>query len=195
MANDPPNSGGSVDATGLISLLEWVERPAGALTPSGLFLGVNQRFRELALTRGRPPHDRIDSLLNRESREVVAALFQGVQPGIRVPDQPVTLLDGTPMIAKFDVIASSAGTPLILVVFQPPQAKSAGQTAAMLRHDIAGPLTAILGTAELLLIRGENLAPEIKESLGQILENCGRISEILHKSRAMDRGGGGGGMR
>lgn len=54
-----------------------------------------------------------------------------------------------------------------------------GDGSASLRHDLAGPLTAILGTAELLLLKGQNLPREARDSLGQILDNCGRISEIL----------------
>ena len=65
-----------------------------------------------------------------------------------------------------------------------------GQRAsASLRHDLAGPLTAILGTAELLLLKGQNLPRDVRDSLGQILDNCGRISEIL--ARGSNGGPGG----
>ena len=74
-----------------------------------------------------------------------------------------------------------------------PGRKTAGSTGAesataLLRHDIAGPLTAIIGAAELLLLRKDGLPDDIRRRVEGILESCGRISGILECSRSEERG-------
>ena len=64
----------------------------------------------------------------------------------------------------------------------------AGSATAQLRHDIAGPLTAIIGAAELILMRRAGLSDDIRRRLEGILESCGRISGILERSRREERG-------
>jgi signal transduction histidine kinase len=63
----------------------------------------------------------------------------------------------------------------------------AERAAASLRHDIAGPVTAILGATELLLARGGDFPAEARGRLDAILKSCERITEILHRRWADDR--------
>jgi signal transduction histidine kinase len=54
-----------------------------------------------------------------------------------------------------------------------------------LRHRLAGPVTAALGAAELLLTRPDlGLSDEARHGLDQIVANCTRMMEMLAASRA-----------
>ena len=66
--------------------------------------------------------------------------------------------------------------------------KGADSALAQLRHDVAGPLTAIIGAAELLLTRKDGLPDDVRRRAQGILESCGRITEILERSRRDERG-------
>ncbi len=183
-----------ISPAGLVALLDLVERPAAAVSDTGTILGVNQSFHDLARAHGVPPHDQLRTVLRPDSVDRTLALLEPRAP--RRVDVDLELHDGTPIAGRVEVLTAANGAKLLFVVLETPRARGLEMPlrgTAALRHDIAGPLTAILGTAELLLLRGGDQLPrEIRDSIGQILENCGRISEILHKSRASDREQSGG---
>jgi len=52
------------------------------------------------------------------------------------------------------------------------------ETAAALNHEINNPLTAVLGNAQLLLLQGQKLSPEVVEKLKAIEESALRIREV-----------------
>ncbi len=52
------------------------------------------------------------------------------------------------------------------------------ETAAALNHEINNPLTAVLGNAQLLLLQGQKLTPEVVEKLKAIEESALRIREV-----------------
>ena len=61
-----------------------------------------------------------------------------------------------------------------------------------LRHDLAGPLTAIIGTAELLLMRETGMEDETREGLRVILAQCARIADLIARDRSVEEGDAGG---
>jgi len=58
---------------------------------------------------------------------------------------------------------------------------------AKLRHDLNNPLTAIMGAAELILIKEKHLSEEGRKRVEMILGACTRMSEML---RTPPAGGG-----
>jgi signal transduction histidine kinase len=192
---------GDLSPAGLVALLDLVERPAAAVGDTGTILGTNQRFHDFATSHGAAPQDHIGGLLDAECSARTLRLVSAPAP--RPQEVELTLRDGFGVAARVEILAAANGARLLLVVLNAATPARASQDAswgttslrgaAALRHDIAGPLTAILGTAELLLIRGGDALPrEIRDSIGQILENCGRMTEILHRSRATERERSGG---
>lgn len=184
--NDP-----GLSPEGLTALLEMVERPAVVVGADGTAVGANERFRALCEKHGASAAE-LAALLVPESLARLMLRLGRSRPAERESVELV-LCSGEHVAARVDAPASGDGTRLLAVVID--AAVGAGNSgASALRHDIAGPLTAILGTAELALLRGgDRLSPEVRDSLAQILENCGRMTEILQRSRASDRTGGGGG--
>jgi signal transduction histidine kinase len=193
---------GGLSPAGLVALLDLVERPAAAVSDTGTILGTNQRFHDFVRSHGGgAPDDHLGGLLEPECSARTLRLAASAAPSRQ--EVGLTLRDGFGVGARVEVLPSANNTRLLLLVLDAPSpapAEAAAQkwTTGLrgtdaLRHDIAGPLTAILGTAELLLIRGGDKLPrEIRDSIGQILDNCGRITEILHRSRSSDRGQSGG---
>ena len=55
------------------------------------------------------------------------------------------------------------------------------ETAAALNHEINNPLTAVLGNAQLLILQGQKLSPEVLEKLKAIEESALRIREVTMK--------------
>ena len=94
----------------------------------------------------------------------------------------LALVSGGGQLCRVETVSVDGTTAVLLLVMH--EDTEAGRrpdlrARSSLRHDLAGPLTAILGTAELLLLRGQQLPREVRDSLGKILENCGRITGIL----------------
>ncbi|MBP7148280.1 MAG: hypothetical protein KBD01_12090 [Acidobacteria bacterium] len=169
-------------SAGLVALLDMIDRPAVVLAGDGTVLGANQRFQVFAAALGGAWPVRPANLLAPGSRERVERLAAGVTTG---PD-PMTLVfaDGRQREFRAQRVETAPGRAVLLLVLAPDAAELPGLRAeASLRHDIAGPVTAILGTAELLLIRDREMSAEVRSGLDQIVENCGRISEILARSR------------
>lgn len=52
---------------------------------------------------------------------------------------------------------------------------------ARMRHDLANPLAALLAEAQLLLMDGENLPPEVKTALKEIEQMAIRMRTILRE--------------
>lgn len=186
----------------LVALLDLLPQPTFVIAPSGLLLGCNAAMQQLAgQTMGAPLIDPLQ-LLSAASIARLTAAFEE-RPA------PVTIdldrADGSRQIARLlPLPASLPPWYAMVVVFEPlsaPAQASRTRTTrgeALLRHDLAGPVTAILGTAELLLVREPDLPRQLRDGIGQILDNCARINELLagwHEregaARAAEPSGGG----
>ncbi len=172
-------------AADIVALLDLIERPAVVVARDGEVLGHNQRFAELMETVAADHIETLSSfLLEGSAARILAADLEAAREPFEVVFQ-----DGIPRSLRVDFFRLSSGeVAKLLVLSQGVLSGDSLRDGASLRHDLAGPLTAILGTAELMLIKGQELPREVRNSIGQILENCGRISEILAKSRARDQG-------
>jgi signal transduction histidine kinase len=168
-----------------------IERPAVLIGADGAVVLANERFRGLCEKHGAAAVE-MGALLVPESNARLMLLLGRTHPaggeGIEL-----VLRSGNHVSARAGVPEAGDGSRLLLVVVdQPPGGGLSG--ASTLRHDIAGPLTAILGTAELALLRGgDRLAPDVRDTLLQIIDHCGRMTEVLQRSRAAGRAGDGGG--
>ena len=170
----------------LVALLDLVERPAAAISATGLLLGANRAFQTFAEQIGLAGVVQIETLLAPRSRDEcrrgLAAATAAMADGESLE---LTFLDGRSRPVRVERAGGSGGASVLLLAVDEKSGRGAVTRAgSSLSHDIAGPLTAILGTAELLLIRGAELSPDVRESIGHILENCGRISEILARGRS-----------
>jgi signal transduction histidine kinase len=179
---------GEVSSTGLLAVLEFVERPAAVVEGSGRIVGFNEGFREFISRKGLTSVDRLSAALDPESCERVDLLGGRGGGAARRDRLQLKFKDGASAPAHVQVLAAADGKLLTLLVID---VAGTDRAAASLRHDIAGPLTAILGAAELLLIRGGNLPAEAREKLSAILKSCERIAEILHRRQAEDDSAGG----
>lgn len=182
--SDPwgPEGGSSA---GLVALLDLLERPAAVVGRGGVILGANQRFLDLAVSLVSPVPLSIQPLLAEESLGEFTRLWEESEPA-RSPLE-FRFADGQVRPLRVQFLSTAGGSRIALLVVHHPA--GAGQVRPLrgepgLRHDLAGPITAILGTAELLLIRDVGLPAEVREALGQIIDNCSRMTEILARSRA-----------
>ncbi|GEM_PF-3168064 len=161
----------------LSGILDLLGRPAVAISDVGATLAANEAFRRLGIAA---PSEFFIRLTSSSRARVMSAISAGSYPA-RIE---VEFHDGrtcTVHLAGMEVIGSSR--PAYLAVFENHRVRSKQTRAPALHHDLAGPLTAVLGTAELLLLRERELSRDVRDSLGQILENCGRMSEILMRDR------------
>ncbi len=170
----------------LVALLDLVERPAAAVSATGLLLGSNRTFQGFAEAIGLAGAVQIETLLTSVSREEcrsrLASAIRSPASGERTA---LTFLDGRARPVRLERVGGDGETSVLLLVIDESDRRGAGLRArSSLSHDLAGPLTAILGTAELLSIRGAELPADVRDSIDHILENCGRISEILARGRA-----------
>ncbi len=190
MGAGPHRSPLVLSVEGLVALLDFLDKPAAVVGAAGRVLGANQNFGEFLSRRGIAARDRLSAFLTAGDCEWVISGAAGAdsQPGQRAGR--LTFRGGEMHDVRTEVFSAGPEGLVTLLVVTPPETEPGGaalRASASLRHDIAGPLTAILGAAELLLLRGEGLAPEIRRSLTSILESCGKISEILQRSRREDR--------
>ena len=173
-----------MSSAALVAFLEMVERPAVVLEDRGAIVGFNTPFRDIARQQGLASPVLLNAVLDPQSCERLD-LVRTREGGARIREQlQLKFKDGSPAPADVQVTATADGALLTLLVID---AVSADRAAASLRHDIAGPLTAIIGAAELLLIRGGDLPAEARDRLTAILGACGRISEVLHRRWADGR--------
>lgn len=178
------------DALGAVldALLGCLERPAAAVAADGRVAAANPAFVDLArrVARGWPVA--AEAMVAPGER----ALFRALVPHAVAPETwRATFADGVVRGLRVQAVAPLGATLLVIDDAAGAAAAAAGSEAT-LRHDVAGPLTAILGTAELLLLKGADLPPAAREGLGRIVQHCGRIAELLAASRARDaarRGG------
>jgi signal transduction histidine kinase len=173
-------------SAGLVALLDLIERPAVALDLHGSILGANARFLDFARGRGAVVLGRISALLAPAGDEIVR---EALQSGAATPPELVVeFRDGQRRGARLERVSRPGQTPFAVLVVD--ERRHPGDPArqlarARLRHDLAGPLTAILGTAELLLIRrSRDLPGDVRQSLDEILQHCGRMSQILARVRS-----------
>lgn len=178
------------DALGAVldALLGCLERPAAAVAADGRVAAANPAFVDLArrVARGWPVA--AEALVAPGER----ALFRALVPHAVAPESwRATFADGVVRGLRVQAVAP-LGAALLVIDDAAGVASAAAGSEAALRHDVAGPLTAILGTAELLLLKGADLPPAAREGLGRIVQHCSRISELLAASRAREtarRGG------
>lgn len=178
-----PEGGASA---GLVALLDLVERPAAAVGRGGVILGANQRFLDFAAGLVSPVPLSIQPLLAPQSLRDFTRLWDDPEHPLLPLD--IRFQDGKVRPIKVQFLQTAAGSRMVFMVVQQPvvvtEIKRSLRGESALRHDLAGPLTAILGTAELMLIRDEKIPEEVRDALGQIIDNCGRMTEILARSRA-----------
>ncbi len=175
--NDARNGGD----LGVVGILDLLDRPALALGEDGRLLALNAALARFCRDRLARDFARVDDLLDPDDAGHLAALAR--RPG-EVPQSRVGVLlrDGSPGRMRVQRIETPRGGVLVAVLESPPPGGVADDVGS-LRHDLAGPLTSIIGTAELLLGRGHEMPREMREALGRIIEDCGRITEILAASR------------
>lgn len=177
-----------IDPTALVALLDLIERPAAVVSADGVILGSNAAFLHLAETLGDPAPSNLRAVLSADS---VASVNQVRDPA-RAPRVPTLLgcVDGLRRFVRLEVVGS-ADAPhrcvahlLVIETSHDDGAWPAStRSEALLRHELAGPLTAILGTAEMILMREPDLPRGTQEGIGQILDNCTRMAKILSVSR------------
>ncbi|MDQ7006037.1 MAG: hypothetical protein Q9Q40_02275 [Acidobacteriota bacterium] len=172
-----PERGVSVEV--LASLLHLLDRPALLIDDAGRMLARNGAAQGL----GEPGSD-VLALFEARCRQGWSD-WMAADPGKRPPGP--AFAGGPGGTARIEVFEKRGGGRVALVV---AEAVTGEDAIVNLRHDLAGPVTAILGSAEWLLMRGFDLPREVRDCLGQILENCGRISEILARSGPASRAGG-----
>jgi len=169
---------------GLVALLDLIERPALAVASDGRVLGGNQYFLELLRSANITAASELSSFLADGSTTRVLSCGEGQS----AQELDLVFRDGLARSVRIEATRLADGQIIRLLVLSKGARAGAGLRAtSSMRHDLAGPLTAILGTAELMLMRGQELPREVRDSLGQILENCGRMSEILAKCSVQDR--------
>jgi signal transduction histidine kinase len=172
----------------LDALLACIERPAAAIAADGRVIAANRAFVDLArrVARGWPVA--AEALLAPSEH----ALFRALVPHAIAPESwRATFADGTAGSLRAQAVPAIRAS-LVVVDQLPGGPAAAAGSEAELRHDVAGPLTAILGTAELMLMRGGDLPPAARDGLTRIVQHCGRISELLATSRSREaarRGG------
>lgn len=178
----------------LRGVLDLVEKPAALVAGDGVIVASNEMFGALLSRRGIAASDRLSALLTGESFDRV---MRGANSSPALAGRaPLELFfrGGDPASVLVETIpAGFAGGAAILVVAAPEvdEDEATLRAAASLRHDVAGPLTAVIGAAELLLLNAGSVAPELRRRATSILESCGQISEILQRRRAADRGAAG----
>lgn len=178
------------DALGAVldALLACLGRPAAAIAADGRVIAANPPFVELArrVARGWPVA--AEALLAPSEH----ALFRALVPHAVAPESwRATFADGAARSIRAQAVPAIRAS-LVIVDDTAAGSAAAASSEAELRHDVAGPLTAILGTAELLLMKGAELPPAARDGLSRIVQQCGRISELLATSRAREaarRGG------
>ncbi len=175
--NDTRNDGGP----GVVGILDLLDRPALALGADGRLLALNASLARFCRDRLGRDFAGVGDLLAPDDAGLLVTLARqaGEVPRSRVG---VLLADGSPGRLRVQRMATADGGVLVAVL-ESPVAGGRADEAGSLRHDLAGPLTSIVGTAELLLGRGHELPREMREALGRIIEDCGRITEILAASR------------
>ncbi len=183
--------GPGLAARALPALLEAIERPAVLIGADGASACANERFRGFCEKHGAAAVE-MRALLLPDSHARLMLLLGRTRHAEKETIELV-LCSGEHVSARVLMPEAADGSRLLLVVVD--VAVGAGASgASTLRHDIAGPLTAILGTAELALLRGgDRIAPDVRDTMLQILDHCSRMTEILQRSRAADRTGGNGG--
>ncbi len=179
--------------TALVALLDFIERPAAVVAAGGSILGSNAAFLRLAETLGDPAPVSLRAVL---SAEALAEVEKNVDPACSArARRTLCCVDGlrrpvrVERIGRDDAPQGSAATLVVIELSSDEGAWPVSTRAeALLRHDLAGPLTAILGTAEMILQRDPNLPRETQEKITQILENCTRMSQLLSASRLREEG-------
>lgn len=173
----------------IITLLALIERPAAIVDVSGCTLAANESFRACVGGAGSRSlaglfGSAIEGVLGAAMRQrlgepVVRTLPAREGPPTRVRAERFELRDTRALLVLLDRIPDDESSTDLPVE----------DTASALRHDLSGPITAILGTAELALMRVEHeLSPEVRDALNSIMETCARISDILAESRERGRG-------
>jgi len=178
------------DALGAVldALLACLERPAAAVAADGRVIAANPAFVELArrVARGWPVA--AEALLAPSEH----ALFRALVPHAVAPESwRATFADGAARSIRAQAVPAIRAS-LVIVDDAAAGSAAAASSEAELRHDVAGPLTAILGTAELMLMNGADLPTAARDGLTRIVQHCGRITELLATSRAREaarRGG------
>lgn len=178
------------DALGTVlqALLACLERPAAAIAADGRVIAANPPFVDLArrVASGWPVA--AEALLAPAEH----ALFHALVPHALAPESwRATFADGAARSIRAQAVPAIRAS-LVTVDDAATGPAAAPGSEADLRHDVAGPLTAILGTAELMLMKGAELPPAARDGLTRIVQQCGRISDLLATSRAREaarRGG------
>lgn len=161
------------------ALLSRLERPAVVIAPGGAVVAANRAFEELARGIAHAWPVPVEELLAAGER----ALFGGLVPHAVAPETwPVGFADGKTRTVCAEMVPALGGSIVTIEEGEADPRNADGE--AVLRHDVAGPLTAILGTAELLLMRGHELSADTRAGLERIVSQCGRVSEVLAASRA-----------
>ena len=178
------------DARGAVldALLACIERPAAAVAADGRVIAANPAFADLARRVARHWPVAVEALLAPSEH----ALFRALVPHAIAPESwRANFADGVARSFRAQAVPA-IGASLVIVDEVAGASATPASSEAELRHDVAGPLTAILGTAELMLMKGADLPPAAREGLTRIIQHCGRISELLAKSRVREasrRGG------
>lgn len=186
----------------LAILLERIPSASAVFEAGGAVVASNARFRALLADA---PSPTLAGALGRDA----AALIDKAATLRSGGSLAQVVLDGTARSWRLSAEPlPSPGAPRVLAVLEaidvidPPRAPidadelALESDASALRHALSGPITAILGTAELALMReAGTMSDETRETLEQIMEACGRMSDLLARSRDRERSAQGGGQQ
>lgn len=179
LPDDPRQASAAV-----VALLDLIEKPSVVTDRAGRIFGSNSAFQAFAPDIESSEPAEFTALLTPAATQTLAAWWQQPANG-RL--SPLPFRDGSLRALRLTLLEQAGDNGLALIVIEElaaSQARSLATPAAAVlrRHDLAAPLTAILGTAEVLLSRGAEMPRALREGLGEIVEQCARISALLTTS-------------
>jgi signal transduction histidine kinase len=165
------------------------ESPLALVDEQGRLLASSASFRDtLGGPGGAARPIGIESYFDDESSAALLRALRAPHPGW----VDVRTRAGNPTRAAVRVCSTRQGIRVGVITLEHERARPAAtptdaseSALGELRHRVAGPVTAALGAAELLLSRPDlELPDDARHGLDQIVANCTRMMEMLAASRA-----------
>jgi len=173
---------GSSTPPRLTAVLEMFERPAAVVALDGRVILSNRPFDSLANRTPRDADAQFDSLIAPRSRPVWNAVLDRVARGDGRANEAAELdwIDGRRSTVRLTRIGRDNAPAALAVV------GCMGAAAVALRHELAGPLTSLLGTVEMMLAHEERLPEDVAAGLRRVLVEGGRMTALLMSAQRSD---------